>query len=105
MFLRQKLLAGVSLSVLKDGDQPRRPVLQTDTLPRSSPQLAKKRYITLYRHVRYVVYFAIIPLTALAGEPNDYVFLPGVAYGEREIDFKLGTWKQSEEGRTSAASP
>ena len=57
-----------------------------------------------YRRVGYVVCIAIFPLTAIAGEPNDYVFLPAVAYGEREIDFKLGTWKQSEKGRTSAAS-
>jgi hypothetical protein len=54
--------------------------------------------------VACAIFFVIIPLTAAAGEPNDYVFLPAVAYGEREIDFKLGTFKQSEEGRTSAAS-
>lgn len=50
------------------------------------------------------VFFVIIPLTTAAGEPNDYVFLPPVSYGEREIDFKVGTWKQPVEGRTSAAS-
>jgi hypothetical protein len=104
MFIQHKLFAGVTLSALKDGAQPGRPILQTATRSRLSPQLAKKRYYTLYRHVRYVIFFTVIPLAALAGEPNDYVFLPGVAYGEREIDFKLGTWKQSEEGRTSAAS-
>lgn len=108
MFTRRKVLAGVSLSALlsalEDGDQPERSILQTAPRSHSSLQLAKKRNSTLYRHVAYAVFFVIIPLTAAAGEPNDYVFLPGVSYGEREIDFKLGTFKQSEEGRTSTAS-
>ena len=38
---------------------------------------------------------------AYAG-PADYVFMPGVTYGEREIDFKAGTWRKDE--RESAAS-
>jgi hypothetical protein len=104
MFIRRKLLTGVSWSALQDGDQPGRSILQTATRPRSSLQLAKKWNSTLYRGVACAVFFVIIPLSAAACEPNDYVFLPAVSYSEREIDFKLGTWKQSEEGRTSAAS-
>jgi len=104
MCIRRKLIASVLLSALKVGGQPERSILQTAPRPRSSPQLAKKRNSILNRSVACIVFFATIPLTASAGEPNDYVFLPAVSYGEREIDFKLGTWKQSEEGRTSAAS-
>ena len=45
-----------------------------------------------------------LPAICLAG-PSDYVYTPGVEYGEREIDFKFGTWKSREEGqRQSAAS-
>lgn len=102
------MLAGVSLpallSALKDGNQPERSILQTAPRLRSSLQLARKRNSTLYRRVLCAIFFVIIPLTAAAGEPNDYVFLPGVSYGEREIDFQLGTFKQSEEGRESAAA-
>jgi len=57
-----------------------------------------------FRRAAFAILLGTIPLVAIAGEPNDYVFLPAVEYGEREIDLKLGTWKQSEEGRTSAAS-
>lgn len=47
-----------------------------------------------------------LPAICLAG-PSDYVYVPSVEYGEREIDFKLGTEKaKSSEGgeRESAAS-
>ncbi|MGH8753456.1 MAG: hypothetical protein ACREUJ_06220 [Burkholderiales bacterium] len=108
MFIQRKLIAGVSLSALvsalEDGDQPKRSILQTVPRPRSSLQLANKGNSTLYRRVACVVFFAIIPLTAAAGEPDDYVFLPGVTYGEREIEFRLGTFKKAEEGRESAAT-
>ena len=40
---------------------------------------------------------------AIAG-PADYVYTPSVTYGEREIDFKSGTVKKSQEDRVSAAS-
>jgi hypothetical protein len=36
--------------------------------------------------------------------PADYVTMPAVTYGEREVDFKAGTIKQSQEHRVSAAS-
>ena len=39
-----------------------------------------------------------LPAIAAAG-PSDYVIEPTVEYGEREIDFKYGTWKLKEEGR------
>ncbi len=41
--------------------------------------------------------------TALAG-PADYIFLPSVEYGEREIDFKTGSARQPGGERLSAAS-
>lgn len=44
-----------------------------------------------------------LPAAALAG-PADYVFTPNVEYGEREIDFKIGTAKSKGEERFSAAS-
>src|SRR2546423_10283429 len=44
-----------------------------------------------------------IPIAAVAG-PADYVFLPGVTYGEREIDLKMGSWKHPTDGNLSAAS-
>ena len=44
-----------------------------------------------------------IAMAALAG-PADYVFLPGVAYGEREIDLKMGSWKHPTDGNLSAGS-
>jgi hypothetical protein len=49
---------------------------------------------------------ACLPLLAqlaFAG-PNEYVFTPAVTYGEREIDFKIGTAKKPDEDRGSAAS-
>ena len=45
-----------------------------------------------------------LPAISLAG-PSDYVYVPAVEYGEREIDFKMGSWKPKDEpGRESAAS-
>ena len=47
-----------------------------------------------------------LPIVSLAA-PSDYVYYPGVEYGEREIDFKYGTAKakDSQGGeRESAAS-
>ncbi|HZR02415.1 MAG TPA: hypothetical protein VFA81_04480 [Burkholderiales bacterium] len=43
------------------------------------------------------------PLAAHAG-PADYVYTPGIEYGERELDFKIGSAKSSGEDRFSAAS-
>ncbi|MGZ5781007.1 MAG: hypothetical protein ACXWIN_08635, partial [Burkholderiaceae bacterium] len=37
-------------------------------------------------------------------EPADYVHMPGVTYGEREIDFKMGTQSRPNQERESAAS-
>ena len=45
-----------------------------------------------------------LPTIALAG-PSDYVIVPSVEYGEREIDFKYGTSKLAEgAGRETAGS-
>ncbi len=47
-----------------------------------------------------------LPAISQAG-PSDYVFVPSVEYGEREIDFKYGTAKDRDSegaGRTSAGS-
>ena len=41
--------------------------------------------------------------SAVAG-PADYVYVPAVTYGEREIDFKAGSTKRDGEDRGSAAS-
>ncbi len=39
-----------------------------------------------------------------AAEPADYVFLPAVVYGEREIDFKAGSSRGNDQDPASAAS-
>ncbi len=45
-----------------------------------------------------------LPAACLA-DPNDYVHVPNVEYGEREIDFKYGTWRFNDtQERESAAS-
>ena len=45
-----------------------------------------------------------LPAFAMAG-PSDYVYVPSVEYGEREIDFKAGGWRpRNENVRQSAAS-
>jgi hypothetical protein len=47
-----------------------------------------------------------MPAIAAAAEPQDYVKEPTVEYGEREIDFKAGTWqlRGDEPARQSRAS-
>jgi hypothetical protein len=40
----------------------------------------------------------------LNAAPSDYVFLPSVSYGERELDFKMGTARDAGEPRQSAGS-
>lgn len=57
----------------------------------------------MHRHALLAFASLLLPLVAIAG-PSDYVFMPAVTYGEREIDFKMGTWRKSGEGRSSAAS-
>lgn len=41
--------------------------------------------------------------SAMAG-PDDYIHLPNVEYGEREIDFRFGTSKSKDEPRESGAT-
>jgi hypothetical protein len=51
------------------------------------------------------IVLAAFPLCAAAFGPSDYIYLPGVTYGEHEIDFKSGAWKQkSGENPLSASS-
>jgi hypothetical protein len=53
----------------------------------------------------FVVMLAVlVPGIAQAVRPSEYLFLPGVEYGEREIDFKLGTARKTGEDRFSAGS-
>lgn len=45
----------------------------------------------------------LCPLLASAG-PADYVYTPAVTYGEREIDFKMGSAEKADTPREAAAS-
>ena len=50
-----------------------------------------------------------LPVALAHAGPADYVFVPSVTYGEREIDFKMGTVRRGGDedgggGRESAAS-
>jgi len=55
-------------------------------------------------HVTLLVAGALLsPLCAHAG-PADYVYTPTVTYGEREIDFKLGSAEKADTPREAAAS-
>jgi hypothetical protein len=51
-----------------------------------------------------VVLAAALSIDNAVAGPADYVFTPGVTYGEHEIDFKSGTVKKSGENRETAAS-
>lgn len=42
--------------------------------------------------------------SAVLASPSDYVYVPGVEYGEKEIDFKSGSARDSAGNRESAAS-
>ena len=48
--------------------------------------------------------FALLFRAVAVAGPADYVYTPAVEYGEREIDLKLGTQKNSGEPRFSAGS-
>lgn len=55
-------------------------------------------------HATLLVAGALLcPLIAAAG-PADYVYTPAVTYGEREIDFKMGSAEKSDTPREAAAS-
>ena len=54
-------------------------------------------------HASGAVLAAFVASAAVAG-PSDYVFLPAVAYGEREIDFKYGAAGKKDEPSEQAAS-
>ena len=57
-----------------------------------------------FRTTPFALLALLVPIAATAG-PSDYVYVPAVEYGEREIDLKAGTWKLRDEPvRQSAAS-
>jgi len=51
-----------------------------------------------------VVLLVLQSPVARAFGPADYVYMPNVTYGEREIDLKAGGWKRRDEDRLSAWS-
>ena len=53
--------------------------------------------------VRIAVLLALAAPTVFAG-PADYIYLPTVEYGEKEIDFKFGTAKQQNGDRKQVSS-
>ena len=54
---------------------------------------------------RLLVASTALTLTGAAlADPNDYVFMPAVTYGEREIDFKYGVAGKKDEPTAQAAS-
>jgi len=59
----------------------------------------------MYSRIASAVALAAFPVFAAAFGPSDYVYVPNVTYGEHEIDFKSGAWKQkSGEASLSATS-
>jgi hypothetical protein len=58
----------------------------------------------MHRALAWMVMLALQPQLAHAFGPADYVLTPNVTYGEREIDFKAGSWKKSDEERFRAWS-
>lgn len=57
----------------------------------------------MFRIAAGTALLALLPSIAQAG-PSDYVYTPAVTYGERELDFKAGSWKTPGGDRLSAAS-
>jgi hypothetical protein len=51
-----------------------------------------------------VAALASLPALVHAADPDEYVVMPGVEYGEREIELRLGTATKSGEPRESAGS-
>ena len=58
----------------------------------------------MFRNAACAAVAALLPVSAMAFGPADYVYVPGVEYGEREFDFKFGSQKKPREDRLSAAS-
>lgn len=50
------------------------------------------------------VVLPVLPIAYANAGPADYIFTPGVTYGEKEIDFKMGKSKTPGAGRSGAAS-
>src|SRR2546426_141412 len=51
-----------------------------------------------------VLLASLMQAPPLRAAPSDYVFLPSVSYGERELDFKAGSARNPDEPRQSAGS-
>ncbi len=54
--------------------------------------------------VLVVLLASLMQAPPLRAAPSDYVFLPSVSYGERELDFKAGSARNPDEPRQSAGS-
>ena len=55
-------------------------------------------------YVLVVLLASLMQAPPLRAAPSDYVFLPSVSYGERELDFKAGSARNPDEPRQSAGS-
>ncbi len=59
----------------------------------------------MHRRIAYAVGAAALSFSTLcAAGPSDYVYMPSVEYGEREIDFKAGRANTHDADQESAAS-
>jgi hypothetical protein len=58
----------------------------------------------MHRVLLCLTLLALQPQFAHAFGPADYVYVPNVTYGEREIDLKAGGWKKRDEERLNAWS-
>lgn len=56
------------------------------------------------KYIKLITCLCAINGTIAFAGPADYVFTPGVEYGEREIDFKFGSARQQDGTRTQVTS-
>jgi hypothetical protein len=61
----------------------------TPARPAVAPSGRRRAAALAWRHGAWALALSLISVRAIAG-PADYVFVPTVEYGEREIDFKSG---------------
>ena len=70
-----------------------------------SAAIAAQRGRRMKRHLAVLAAAQALVLAPLAyADPDDYVAVPGVEYGEREIELRLGTASATDEHRQSATS-
>ena len=53
---------------------------------------------------RWSMVALVLAARTASADPNDYVFMPAVDYGERELDFKYGVAGKKDEPTAQAAS-